>query len=430
MNYTKNVPILHTCDVLVCGGGPAGFPAALQAARLGASTCLIEKSNMLGGIMTTGRNNDIALFYAGDTQIIGGIGWEFVTRLSKLGYAQIPVFASGIRHSQQGVRVNIPMSAWLLDEMCLEDKVHLEYLTTLVDILPAGDGWVAVCSAKGGLFGIEARRVVDATGDGDACVYAGAHFELGDPTSGDLQPGTLGFYLEYDSTATLDEDAIRSNYARSVEQKEMLASDIWPNGATPSLALHSRGINVNHIGIPTDFDRKRTQIEIEGRRSVARLLKWLREHAAGVNPRIEAIAPEVAMRESRRIHCDKDMTVDEYIAGTVFEDAICYSYYPIDLHKHGADTLHNIFLDEKRPPTIPYGMLLPQGVENMLVAGRCMGGDRLSHSAYRIKATCMGAGQAAGAAAALSAQQDITPRLLDTAALRATLREHGAILPA
>lgn len=433
MLYKKNIPIIGDYDVVVCGGGCAGFTAAIQSARLGASTCIIEKSNMLGGIMTTGRNNEIALFNAGDTPIIRGIGWEFVKRLEKMGYAYIPTFRSGIPHPKQGVRVNIPMAAYLLDIMCEEDNVALYYMSTVVDAIKETAGWFLIVANKGGLQAIRAKKIIDCTGDGDVCYFAGAQYELGDERTGDLQPGTLGFFIDAIGTEKIDPNEVREAYEKAVEEGKVFSSDIWPQNATPMLVITQKGNNINHIGVNKDYQENRTKIEIEGRRSIARLAKWFQENInkdGETEVSICAVANEVALRETRRIVCDKRITVEEYVNGKKYDDAICYSYYPIDLHKHGEDgkTLYNIFISENTIPTIPYRALLPLGLDDILVAGRCISGDRLAQSAYRVKASCMAMGQAAGAAAALSVKLDVDLRKLDSDILKDTLEQYNAIV--
>lgn len=431
MRYSKEIPVLAEYDVAVCGGGPAGFPAALQAARLGAKTVILEKSNMLGGVLTIGRDNEIALFNAGSRPVVRGIGWEFVTRLEKLGYAHIPRFASDIPHYLQGVSVNIPMAAWLLDEMCAESKVDVRYFAVLVDMVKRPDGWVLVFASKAALYAVAARRVIDCTGDGDACVLAGAAYELGDPETGELQPGTLGFFVRSGDLSGLDEEKMREEQKKSLAAGELLPQDVWSAGQSPTLALRNNGININHVAVGCDYEQNRSLIEREGRKSVARLYRWLKKNVGSADPEIIGTAGEVAFRETRRIVCRKRVTAEEYVAGVRHGDDISYSYYPIDLHRDdaGGDTLHNVFLDENHVPAIPYGALIPRGVDNMLVAGRCIGGDRLAQSAYRVKASCMAMGQAAGAAAALSALYGTALPKVDLDALRSTLRSHGAIVP-
>lgn len=142
---------------------------------------------------------------------------------------------------------------------------------------------------------------------------------------------------------------------------------------------------------------------------------------------VTACAPEVAARESRRICCDHRITVQEYVRAAAYPDAVCYSYYPIDLHKAGAESLHNVFLENGVAPTIPLGAMLVKGKENLLAVGRCACGDRLANSAYRVKASCMAMGQAAGAAAALA--QEKLLRNIDPERLRTCLEEAHAIVP-
>lgn len=434
VQYTKRIPIVGDYDVAVCGGGCAGFTAALQAARLGAETCVIEKSNMPGGVLTTGRNNEIALFNSGETPVVRGIGWEFVKRLEAEGYANIPEFKSGVPHWNQGVSVNIPMAAHVMETMWDEARVTPYYLTTLTDMIKEDIGWLLVTADKGGLHGIRAKKVVDCTGDGDACFFAGAGYELGDEKTGELQPGTLGFFVNARGVENLDLEKAKAIYKKSIEEGTMISGDIWPTGNTPVFALANKGNNINHVNIGTDYQEKRSQIEKEGRKSVVRISRWLKDHIPELGEAafdITGVAGEVALRETRRIIGEARVTVEDYAGGRKYEDAVCQSYYPIDLHRHNAEdgTLYNIYLDENTIPAIPYGALLPKGIKDWLMAGRCISGDRLAQSAYRVKASCMAMGQAAGAAAALSALKGIDTRDIDLKELKSVLQKFGAIVP-
>lgn len=133
-DLSRKVKIEGHYDVVVSGGGPAGFCAAVQAARAGMKTALIEQYGALGGAITVGGNPEIALFYTGDRQVISGIGWETVKRLEKECWAWIPEFKDGIKHSKLGVSVNAPMLARLMDEMCLEAGVKLFLHQNVVDV--------------------------------------------------------------------------------------------------------------------------------------------------------------------------------------------------------------------------------------------------------------------------------------------------------
>lgn len=434
INYHKEITLQGSYDVAVCGGGCAGFTAALQASRLGARTCVIEKTNMPGGVLTSGRNNEIALFNAGETPVVRGIGWEYIKRLEAMGYARIPEFKSGVRHSQQGVHVNIPMAAFLMETMWEEAAVDTFYMTTLTDMIRQEEGWLIITADKGGLHAIQARRVVDCTGDGDACFFAGAEYELGDEATGALQPGTLGFFVDVSGAENLKHEKVGEVYRKSLEDGSLKHGDIWSTGATPFHAILNKGNNINHVGVGVDYQENRTQIEKEGRKSIARLAEWFKKHFPELGEteiEICGVAGEVALRETRRVVCDKRITVEDYAGGRKYEDGVSQSYYPIDLHKHNEKdgTLYNIYLDEKTIPAIPYGAMLPKGLTDILVAGRCISGDRLAQSAYRVKASCMGMGQAAGAAAALSALKGRDLRALDLNELKTVLKEHGALLP-
>ena len=152
MRYEKDVPVLGDFDVVVCGAGVAGFCAAVQAARAGAKTALVERYGMPGGVLTVGGNNEIGLFYRGSRPIIAGIGWELVKRLEADGWAAIPPFSEEYDHSQQNVVVNGPMAAAAMDAMCQEAGVTLLYHHTLCDALTR-DARVTeiLVAAKGGL---------------------------------------------------------------------------------------------------------------------------------------------------------------------------------------------------------------------------------------------------------------------------------------
>lgn len=136
--------------------------------------------------------------------------------------------------------------------------------------------------------------------------------------------------------------------------------------------------------------------------------------------------PEVNFRESYRIQGKTIIRVDDYTSGRVFDDAICNAFYPIDLHTK--DGLKGEKLKTGTLPTVPLGALIPMGMANIMVAGRCVSSDRLANSALRVQASCMAMGQAAGAAAALAVQKQTTPGALPLNELKALLKKHGAIL--
>ncbi len=429
MRYEKDVPVLGDFDVVVCGAGVAGFCAAVQAARAGAKTALVERYGMPGGVLTVGGNNEIGLFYRGSRPIIAGIGWELVKRLEADGWAAIPPFSEEYDHSQQNVVVNGPMAAAAMDAMCQEAGVTLLYHHTLCDALTR-DARVTeiLVAAKGGLQAIRGGRFIDATGDGDLAALAGAAFQLGEGEPPVLQPGTLRFYWKDFHLEDIDRRQVEESFRQGLESGEIRRADYWSLEGSPYTIFHADGNNINHISLNGADSLSRSQAEVEGRRSVARLAAWARKRVKGAQ-RIQPVAcgGEVAVRESRRIMGDHVITAAEYVGAAAYPDGVCYSYYPVDLHADGEQTLHNIAVTKDRVPQIPLSAMLVKGMDNLLAAGRCASGDRLAQSAFRVKASCMAMGQAAGAAAALAAGREL--REVPVEEIRSLLRAQGAIVP-
>ncbi len=426
-------------DLIVCGCGVAGFTAAVQGARAGLKTAVIERYGMPGGILTVGGNNDIAQFFAHHRQVIRGIGWEYVTRLAEAGYAVIPDKMAEGPHWIYGVHVNIPAAAYMMDTMMTEAGADLYYGQPIaaVDTEKSENGMThvtgVIIASKEGLRRLTGKVFIDCTGDGDAAVYAGAEYECGgeSETDGFLQPGTIRFYID---KLNLPEEVRRRADRILQEYREngrMDPTDV--RRRTISAMMQARGNNIGHVSgfNGADSDSK-TASEVAGRASVYRLMNALQDAGVPMDPfpPIETIAPEVAVRESRRILCDGYMTEENYVSGYQYPDAVCTSFYPIDLHRHGDNGIRQTFLTDGQIPTVPLSALIVKGIDNMLVAGRCASGDRLANSAYRVKASCMAMGQAAAACAAVALRHNRTIRQADIEEIRTLLRENNAIVTA
>jgi hypothetical protein len=172
----------------------------------------------------------------------------------------------------------------------------------------------------------------------------------------------------------------------------------------------------------------KTDAELKGRASLLRIFRFLKTQPGFEQLSIAWSAPECGIRETRRIRGRSSVDVDSYMNGRHWPDAVCYSFYPIDLHTD--EGLKKVMLDEGIVPTLPLTCMLPAGVDGILAAGRCAAGDQLANSAYRIQASCMAMGQAAGAAAALAAARGILNLdQLDVSELQAPLTDNGAIFP-
>ncbi len=431
----------NTYDLIVCGCGVAGFAAAVQGARAGLKTAIVERHGMPGGILTVGGNNDIAQFFAHHRTVIRGIGLEYVRRLSDMGYAIMPDKNADGPHWIYGVNVNIPAAAYLMDTMLTKAGVALYYGQPVVSVDTSDTGNSEhpvhvdsiIIASKEGLRRLKATYFIDCTGDGDLAVYAGADYECGsdNPEDGFLQPGTIRSYVEHYPTTEEEKQAVGNLIYEKVQKGEM--QDVDTNLAPYANIYGGRGNNIGHVtGFNASLSDEKTASEVAGRASIFRLMEAMREAGTPLDPYppVIAIAPEVAHRETRRITCDGYMTAEKYVEGYEWPDAVCTSFYPIDLHRHGNNGIRQVFLTDGQVPTVPLSALTVKKTDNMLVAGRCASGDRLANSAYRVKASCMAMGQAAAACAAVAHRHKTDIRSAPLTEIRSLLRENDAVVTA
>ncbi len=411
-----------TYDVIVIGGGTAGVTAAIQAGREGADTLLLEKNGMLGGTMTIGGINYPAHFFAHGRQVISGIGWELLCNVYEETGQPLPTPGEGARH----VPIDAAIFAAAADKAVLDAGVDL-----LFHAMPAAasfddDLWTVRICAKNGLKSFQAGTLIDATGDGNVVELAG--FELVRPEI--EQPATLSFRCSGYDPAGLDYSALKAAADQAIEAGEILTTDVaWSNDGPRGL-LKKYGNNANHIRAPEAHTSEgRSQAEIEGRKALLRTYRFLRKQPGLENFRIDWVCPEIGIRETVTIKGKKTVTVSEYEAGKIYEDAVCYAFYPVDEHLHDGQGINKRDLGENVLPTIPRGALLPAGSRRLLVAGRCLSSDREANSALRVECPCMAMGQAAGAMAALSARTGIAPEDLPIDDIRGMLRKNNAIVP-
>jgi hypothetical protein len=420
-------------DVVVVGGGTAGSVAALQSARAGARTALLELGGQLGGTMTAGGVNFPGIFHAWGRQIIAGIGWELIEQAVAMNGDVLPDFSAypgsagwpwpPSQHWRHQVAINGPLYAALAEEACLQADVELRYYETPTAVRRRSeDGlWELHSCAAGELRLVHCRQLIDCTGDASLCALLGLE-RLREEI---IQPGTLWYRLENFDLTGQDHAQLQARLQAAVASGQLLPTDL----GTPSIAfrdlLHGGG---NHI---MDADSStaagRTRANIAGRQCLLRVLRFVRGMPGCENTRIKAMQWQTAVRETWRIRGEVIISVADYVSGKCWSDAICNAYYPVDLHDK--DGVKPEQLARGVMPTVPMRALIPAGSSDVLVAGRCLSSDRLANSALRVQAPCMATGQAAGAAAALAARHCCSPGQLPFAELKALLREHGAIVP-
>ncbi len=375
---------VQTADVVVVGGGTAGTIAAIQAARAGAKTLLIERGTQLGGTTTTGGVSFPGLFDAWGKQIIAGIGWELVKQAVALDNGTLPDFSKIPRaHWQNQVQVNQFVYALLAEEACVKAGVTIAYYESPMEVAKTADGWIVQSVGPGTNRHVKCSQIVDCTGGASVVGLLG----LERLREKETQPGSLLFKIG--GTAPIGRKQLQRLYIHGAD-------------SSTSATL--------------------TKANMDGRKSLLKKLRSTKKKG-----RLVHMQPETAHRESYRIRGETLITVDDYTSGRVFEDAISYAFYPVDLHTRSG--VRPKPLTRGKVPTVPISALVPKASSNIIVAGRCVSSDRLANSGLRVQASCMAMGQAAGASAALAAQRKTTPLKLPLKDIRGLLSKHGAIVP-
>jgi glycine/D-amino acid oxidase-like deaminating enzyme len=410
-------------DILVVGGGTAGTIAAIQAARAGAKTVLVEFGSQLGGTTTTGGVSFPGIFHAWGKQIIGGIGWELVQECVAMNDDQLPDFSipHGRSHPKHQVLINGPLYTLLAEDKCLEAGVELRFYETPYKIEFKKDKWIVETVGKGTHTEITCSQLIDCTGN--ALVTSMAGFDV--LREAETQPGTLLFTLEGYDKSQLDMDHLERLYAEELKKGDMVREEFLSIRGV----LNSNGYTFSgHVfGADSTTSETHTATNINGRRALYKMLCFLRTLPGCEHTRVVKVQTETGVRETYRIDGLHQVTQSEYVSGKVFNDAISYAYYPIDIHDKTG--VHPEYLAENVVATIPLRALIPRGSKNLLVAGRCLSSDRGANSALRVQAPCMGMGQAAAVAAVLASKLGCTPAKVPIDDIKQELKEHGAIVP-
>lgn len=436
-------------DVIVCGGGTAGSVAGIAAARLGARTLIIEQFGFLGGSQTAALVVPMMAFWNGQEQLVTGLNQEIIERCNALP------------GDNEGIFFNFELLKYVLEELALEAGCELLYHSFVSDALLQERALRGVeVTNKSGKSQIRGQQVVDCTGDADVAALAGVPFESGRPQDRLNQSASLRFvvggvdlhaladFLRAHGRAVSNEVRFDFGFARGGpdgcglgdQGLESLLLQAEADGVlSPEEAGYIQLFTVPGRPGEVAFNCPRithtngaraedlTRAQIRGRQMIPHILEFCRRYLAGFdNAYLALTAPMVGVRESRRIVGEYTLTLEDFLAARKFPDGVAKSNYPVDIHNPNGAGVRC----EKLPPgeyqEVPYRCLVPQGIDNLLVAGRCISASFEAQAAIRIEATCRAMGEAAGVAAALCAQQGTTPRALDTQLLLDTLRAQGA----
>ena len=443
-NRTINEPsreteVLGEFDIVVVGGGPAGIAAAAAAAQAGSSTILIESYGFLGGMGTAAGVTNFCGLHANVhgkiEQVVHGIADELLARIRKLGGLSEPHILFGGKIAAQAYdNAAYKVAA---DDLVLASGAKLLFHAQAVGVSMTAHHTIGavLIETKSGRRAILGRNFIDCSGDGDLSFHAGAAFEKGTSGRDMMYPSTMFRVNGVDPVRAGD---AWNHFGRLMEAAER-AGRRFPRKSPiirPQKNPVEWRVNVTQLsnpdGSPVDgTDAQQLSYgEVEGRRQIVEFFEFLRESAPGFeHAYILEIAPQVGIRETRRIVGEYQLTEQDVLQCASFDDTIGVNGWPIEEHVAG-----NVAFKWQDIPAsrgfnhLPYRMLLPLKIDNLLVAGRCGSMTHMGQSAARVSGGCLVMGQAAGTAAALAIAAEIHPRSVDVGALQERLEADGAYL--
>ncbi len=440
---SRQTPVFGNFDVVVLGGGPAGIAAASAAARAGQRTLLIERYGFLGGMGTAAGVTNFCGLHAnvhGEIrQVVHGIADDLLDRMRDLGGLNEPHRLFGGKIAAQAYdNAAFKVAA---DQLVLASGAQLLFHAQAVGVFmdsPSAIGALLI-ETRSGRAAVQARCFIDCSGDGDLAAHAGAPFEKGKGPDGAGEP------MMYPSTMfrVHGVDPVRAgdawnHFGRLMEEAEARGRT-FPRKAPiirPQKNPAEWRANVTQLanadGSPVDGTNalQLSAAEVEGRRQIVDFFRFLRESAPGFeNAYLLEIAAQVGIRETRRLIGAYQLTGDDVLSCASFDDAIGVNGWPIEEHAAGTVVFRWPHDAAGRGYNqLPYRMLLPQRVDNLLVAGRCASMTHLGQSAARVSGACFVMGQAAGTAAALAHETGVRLRDVEVSALQARLEADGAWL--
>ncbi len=415
----KTLPVYGSFDVVVVGGGPAGIAASWSAAKRGAKVLLIERYGFLGGMGTAGGVTNFAGLYGvrqGQMQqVVHGVVDEIFSRLTIL---------DGLNAPQDGMQGRIrvrsyDMSAYkcVADQMLRDVGVEILFHAWAAQVhVEAGQVKALFVETKSGRQAVLAASFIDCSGDADVAAFSGVPFEVGDGQGSGLYPTTMFRIAHVDAADALA--AVGEFQAINVLMKKVQAEKpglyrfpregaiLRPQkNPTEWRANVTQIAQSNGMAMDATNARQLSQGELDGRQQVGEFFRFLKNEVPGfAHAQITEIAPQVGIRESRRIQGLYALTGQDIVSCASFSDAIGVNAWPMEMHAQGK--IEWRFPEAPVGPhqrlynQLPWRMLVPQGIRNLLVAGRCASMTHEGQSAARVTGACFVMGQAAGTAAA------------------------------
>ena len=431
----RDTPVTDEVHVVVLGGGPAGIAAAASAARAGQQTLLIERYGFLGGTGTAAGVTNFCGLHAnvrGEIcQVVHGVADDLLERMRRLGGLNDPhVIFGGKIAAQAYDNAAFKVAA---DEVVAASGARILFhaLAVGVAMKSASEVEAILLETRSGRRAIRSKIFIDCSGDADLAAYAGAPFEK----SASLLYPTAMFRVNnvnaerageaWTKIPKLMEEAERKG--RKFPRKSPIVRP--QKNPTEWRVNVTQLANEDGSAVDGTDAEQLSRAELEGRRQIVDFFEFLRSDVPGFeNAYILEIAPQVGIRETRRIIGEYQLTEDDVLGCASFDDTIGVNGWPVEAHVKGDVVFKFAPPDSRGFNHLPYRMIVPKRIDNLLVAGRCASMTHMGQSAARVSGGCFVMGQAAGSAATLSIRAGVPPRHLDVSTLQRKLEEEHAYL--
>ncbi len=419
--------VRETVDVVVAGGGTAGHIAALQTARAGVKTSVIEAGSMLAGTMTAGGVNMPNHFFSVNGPVVLGIPWELYTKSKRIEGLPIPDYAKRRPVESPGYYsyINIPIYVAVAEEEAAKAGVIIHYHEFIADVKAVGDCWEITSLGRGIKRIIKAREIIDATGDSDIVRALG----LGVMRDEVRQPGSYQYKIEGIEHEQVWEKEVQQIYEEAMASGELQKGDYaYPNMLPFKYYLDHGGHNGTHIYQSDTSDAAgQTAANLEGRARMLRMFKFVTQSIPGCERAVlKTMYPRAVARETYRAEGEYIITQKDFLQAADFEDKVCNAFNYIDMHSQERGCDVHFHESPDLLPKIPFRALIPKGSARITVAGRIVSAQRMALAGIRAQCICMAMGQAMGAAAALAVQRRIPSREVSAKDIVALTMEHGA----
>ena len=434
----RQIPIYGEYEIVVLGGGPAGIAACVAAARAGRRTLLIERYGFLGGMGTAAGVTNFCGLHAnvhGEMRrVVQGIASDLLARIDRLGGLNAPHLVLGKILAQAYDTAAYKIAA---DDLLAAHKVDILFHALGAGVVMRDERRIdaLMVETRAGRQAVRAEVFIDCSGDGDLAAWAGAPFEIGDHDGGMLYPSMMFRVNGVDPDRA--GEAWRTIPAL-MQRAEAAGTHRFPRkGAIvrPQRSGIEWRVNVTQLAGPDGRaisglePDELTRGEIEGRRQAVQAFEFLRTVPGFEKSYIVDLPPQLGIRETRRIVGDHALSRQDVLGCASFADSVGVNGWPIEAHVAGDVIFEFPPIPESRGfNELPYRMLLPQGVDNLLVAGRCASMTHEGQSAARVSGACFAMGEAAGVAAALSLSCNTGPGQIAVEKLQQVLKQQGAFI--